>query len=163
VTKSTASGADEPLLRSPKSPRESRAFRFSYLSLAVLYIGLLLLWGRHDAGRVCREYQRATLRLTGDYAQERAGLEVAAGCRQAAGGESAPAYGACLQASTPLVQKRAAVLRVELLQERRQVVKKLVLFAALVGVILIGLPLAFLYVFMVFLLYLLRNIRFAKE
>ncbi|NTV12651.1 MAG: hypothetical protein HGA96_01760 [Desulfobulbaceae bacterium] len=134
-----------------------------YLALALLYVGLLSFWGRHDVGRLSREYRQATVRLRDGYAQERAEREVAAGCRQAVGGESAPGYGDCLRASTSLVQKRAAVLSGELLRERRQVVKKLVLFAALVGVGLIILPLALLYGFMVFLLYLLSNIRFAKE
>lgn len=138
-------------------------FRILYWSAAVLYVLLILFWGRHDMGRISQDYRRTTERLTSNYAQERAEREVAMGCRQAVGGESAPGYVDCLRASTSLIQKRAAVLSAELLRERRQVFKKMVLFYGLAGVILIALPLALIYVVMIFLTYLLRNIRFKKE
>lgn len=139
------------------------AFRVIYWGAAVFYALLIIFWGRHDLGRVYGEYRQVGARLAGGYGQEQAEREVAAGCRQAVGAESSPGYGDCLRASTVLVQKRAMVINAELVGERRQVVKKLLLFYGLAGVGLIIMPLALLYGIMVFLHYLLRNIRFAKE
>lgn len=139
------------------------ALRIIFCGAAVFYALLIIFWGRHDLGRVHREYRQVSERLGGGYAQELAEREVAAGCRQAVGGEAAPGYGDCLRASGSLVQKRAVVIGAELAAERRQVLKKLLLFYTLAGGVLIIMPLALLYGIMVFLLYLLRNIRFKNE
>lgn len=137
-------------------------FRFLFLPLALLYVGLVLFWGHHDLARVHLEYRVVTKQLTGSYARERAGREVEAGCRQATGGEKAVGYGDCLRSSARLVEIRAAVISAGLIRERQQALKKLLLFYGLVGGLLIGLPLALLYISLAFLRYLLDNIRFRK-
>lgn len=143
--------------------RRSLVFRLLYLPLALFYIALVLFWGRYDLARVYREYCTVAGQLNSSYAQEKASREVAAGCRQTAGGEGAPGYGDCLRASSHLVESRAAVIGAGLLRERQQVIKKLLGFYGLVGLVLIVLPLALLYAIMVFSRYLLSNIRFKKE
>jgi hypothetical protein len=143
--------------------RRSRLFRWFYLPLVLLYVGLVLFWGRYDLLRVHREYREVTGRLAGGYAQERAGREVAAGCRQATGGETAPGYNDCLKASGRLVEVRAAVISGELLRARHQALKKLVIFYVLVGVVLILLPVALLYVFLALFRNLLASVRLTRE
>jgi hypothetical protein len=142
--------------------RRSWLFRFLYLPLVLLYVGLVLFWGRFDLVRVHREYREAAGRLNSSYAQERAVGEVAAGCRQATGGETAPGYDDCLRAGARLVELRAAVLRGELVRARHQAVKKLAIFYTLLAVMIL-LPVAMLYGFLVFLRYLLTNIRPQKN
>ncbi len=143
--------------------RRSGVFRFLYLPLALLYVGLTLFWGRHDLLRVHREYREAAARLAGSYAQERAIREVEGGCRQATGGEKALGYNDCLRASARLVELRAAVIDGELHRDKHRAFKKMALSYLLVGVLMILLPLALLYVLMAFLRYLLANIRLKKE
>lgn len=143
--------------------RRSRFFRFLYLPLAVLHVGLIVFWGRHDLLRVHREYREAAERHAGGYAQEQAGREVEAGCRQAVGAGKAPGYTDCLRASAHLVEIRAAVIDGELLRDKQRAFRKMALSYGLVGVLMILLPLALLYGFLVFLGYLLAHIRFKKE
>lgn len=140
-----------------------RLFQILYLGAAGLYILAILFWGRHDMGRVHREYRQVSERLAGGYAQELADREVAAGCRQAVGGVSVPAYGDCLRSSAPLVQKRAAVITAELLASRQQVLKKLAIFYLLVSLLLIIAPLSLLYIILLSLLYLLSKLRYPQD
>lgn len=120
--------------------RRSRFFLFLYLPLALLYVGLILFWGRDDLLRVHRESREATERLAGGYAQEQAGREVEAGCRQAVGGVKAPGYTDCLRASAHLVEIRAAVIDGELRRDKQRAFKKMALSYVLVGVLMILLP-----------------------
>lgn len=143
--------------------RRSWVFRLIYLPLALVYLGLVLFWGRHDLFRVQREYREVGGRLAGGYVWERAEREVADGCRQAVGGEAVPGYGECLRSSQHLVEARAAVLTDELRREHRRAGKKMIVFYLLVGVGMIMLPLAAIYVFLVFFRYLLTSIRGQKE
>jgi hypothetical protein len=140
-----------------------RVLQFTYLAGALVYAGLVIHWGRHDMGRIHREYQLVSTRQSGDYVAVTAGREVAEGCRQAAGGVEGPGYGDCLRASEPLVALRAAALTRELQGEKRQVVKKLVIFYTLLILVLILLPVAAIYVVLVTLLYICSGIRFDKS
>lgn len=151
------------LIGSEPDFRRSGVFRFLYLPLALAYIGLTLFWGRHDLRRVHQDYREIGERLAGGYAHERAGREVAAGCRQATGGETAPGYGDCLRASAHLVELRAVVIDRELRRDKHRAFKKMAVSYGLVGVFMILLPLALLYVLMAFLRYLLANIRFGGD
>lgn len=139
-----------------------RIFRLLYLPLTLLYVGLVLFWGRFDLNRIHREYRQAGAKLAGGYAQELAGAEVAAGCREAAGGDEAPGYGDCLRAANPLVVVRAAVIAADLRHARHQAGKKMAIFYSLLAAAIL-LPLGLLYLFLAFLGDLLSHIRFRKE
>ena len=140
-----------------------RVFQILYLGVAVLYALVILFWGRHDMGRIHREYRLVSERLGGGYAQELAGRQVAAGCSQAVGGMTAPAYGDCLRSAASAVQKRAAVITTELLASRHQVLKKLAIFYLLVTLLLIVAPVSLLYVILLSLLYLLAKLRYQQD
>lgn len=155
-------GQDSRLAVTGRS-RGLRIFRALYLVAAVFYALVILFWGRHDMGRIHREYRQQGERLASGYALEQAGQEVTAGCSQAVGGEGAVGYGDCLRAATPVVQKRAAVIAGQLVEARHQALKKLALFYLLVIVFLIIAPVSLLYVILVSLFYLLSNLRYQQE
>lgn len=140
-----------------------RFLQFTYLAGALIYAGLVFYWGRHDMGRIHREYRLVSTRQGGDYVVVTAGREVAEGCRQTAGGVEGPGYGDCLRAAEPLVAMRAAALSRELQGEKRQVVKKLVIFYALMILALILLPVAAIYMVLGTLFYICSGIRFDKS
>lgn len=143
--------------------RRSGVFRFLYLPLAVAYIGLTLFWGRYDLRRVHQDYREIGERLAGGHSHEQAGREVAAGCRQATGGEKALGYNDCLRASAHLIELRAAVIDGELRRDKHRAFKKMAVSYLLVGVLMILLPLTLLYIFLAFLRYLLASVRLKKE
>ena len=140
-----------------------RVFRTLYLGAALVYALLIIFWGRHDMGRVQREYRLVMERLTGGYAQELAAREVEAGCRRAAGGSNVPGYADCLRSAAPVVQKRAAVITAELVASRHLALEKMAIFYLLVTLLLIVAPVSLLYVILVSVIYLLSNIRHEKE
>jgi len=149
----------------PTTGRSSgmKVFRNLYLGSALVYALVILFWGRYDMGRIHREYRQVTERLSNGYAQDLADREVAAGCRQAVGGEEAAGYGDCLRAATSLVPKRAAVITAKLVETRHQVLEKLAIFYLLVALLLIVLPVSLLYVILLALIYLFANIRYKQD
>ncbi len=140
-----------------------RFLQCCYLLAALIYAVVVVYLGRHDMGRIHREYRLVATRLAGDYAAVSAEGEVAEGCRQAAGGVEAPGYDDCLRAAEPLAARRAAVISRELQREKDQVIKKLVIFYSLLVLVLIILPVAALYAVLASLIYICTGIRFDKN
>jgi hypothetical protein len=143
--------------------RLKRLLQYCYLAAALIYAAVVFFWGRYDMARINREYRLVSTRLAGDYAMVTAGHEVAAGCRQAAGGIDAAGYGDCLRSAEPLVARRAAVIGQELRSEKEQVVKKLLIFYSLLLLVLILLPVVFVYVMLATLIHICTGIRFDKD
>ncbi len=144
-------------------PGWTRGWRLFFLVAAVIYSGVVLYWGRYDLERVHFEYHRAVVRSGGDYALAAARTEVAAGCREAIGQGGGPLFDDCLRSGAPLINLRAAVLDRQLQQEKDRAFRKLLIFYSLVILALILLPLAFFYVVLRTLFFIINNIRYDRE
>jgi hypothetical protein len=143
--------------------RRLGVFKFCYLLCALAYASVVVYWGRYDMGRIHREYRLAASRIDSGYATEKGRSEVEAGCRASAGSAGQSAVDDCLRAAAPLMVQRAAAISRQLQLEKRQVVKKLVIFYGLLIVVLILLPVALVYGLLIILIFIVTGIRFDKD
>ncbi|MBU0675856.1 MAG: hypothetical protein KJ950_14560 [Proteobacteria bacterium] len=125
----------------------------------MIYIGAILFLGRFDLGRIHREYGLAAQRLEPDFAITLARQEMVDFCLKETGDTHGPVFDHCLKNTTPGLPERAEQITIAMTRERNGVVKKMVIFYAMMLGGMILLPVTATYVGGALLVFLLSGLR----